>query len=340
MICRKKTGRAAPALTSFAAALRYNGGEGQGGCAVVYVVWADVLWLVNFVMDWLLLWAAARLGGFITRRRRLVVGAVLGAFYGVGVLWPVLAPLYTLPGAVICSCLMLWVAFGRLPLRRFAVLVGCFYMLSFAMCGAVLGLRALLGLGWGTVSVRWLLLAAVSAGVLAGIGVAAWRRMLRSCGMLAEARVEFAGRSVRLNCFLDTGNNLREPLSGRPVLLAELAALQQVLPEELCRRLSELYRVQGMKCRPYQLLVDLAGYDWGNRLVLLPFCSVGEQGGLLLGFIPDMVELQTAGDERPRQTELVLALCPLPLKGLQGARGIVHPDVVWAAMGDAGVQAA
>lgn len=298
---------------------------------MTYVVYADVLWLVNLAMDWLLLAAVARFGGFITRRPRLAAAAVLGAFYGVGLLFPALAVLYVLPLPLVFSLLMLRVAFGRLPWRRFAWLVGCFYLMGFAMCGAVLSLRALAGLAWGAVSARWLLAAAAVAGVLAAVGVAAWRQMLQKYGMLAEAEVEFAGRSVRLSCFLDTGNNLREPLSGRPVMLAELTALRDVLPEELYRGLSELYRMYGEKCRPYRLITELSGYEWGGRLLLLPFCSVGERGGLLLGFVPDGVRLAVAGENQPRQTGLILALYPLPLKGLNGCRAIVHPDAVFGA---------
>ncbi len=296
---------------------------------MTYVVYADVLWLVNFLMDWLLLAATARFGGFITRWPRLVAGAVLGGFYGVGLLFPPLAVLYVMPCPVLFSLLMLRVAFGRLPLGRFVMLTGCFYLLGFAMCGAVLGLRALLGLAWGGMSGRWLLAAVVLAAGLAGCGVAAWRRMLRNYGMLAEAEVTFAGRGVRLSCFLDTGNRLREPLSGRPVMLAELAALRGMLPQPLYQGLTELYRVHGDKCRPYQLMTELAGHEWAGRMVLLPFCSVGEQGGLLLGFVPDAVGLCLAGEAHPRPTGLILALYPRPLRDLKGARAIVHPDAVF-----------
>lgn len=305
------------------------GGDG----VVAYVVWADVLWLVNLVLDWLLLWGASRLGGCPVHPGRVTAGAVFGATYAVGMLWPEFSVLYGPAGVVVCSLVMLWLVFGWQPFRRMLLLLGCFYLLSFAMCGAVIAFRSVMSLGMGAVSFGggiswWWLLAALPVVILlSGVGVAAWRQMLRCYGLLAEAEVSFGGRSVQVACFLDSGNELREPLSGRPVLLVEVGALCDVLPGELFERLSWAVRQEGENFRPYQVLLDCADYEWGSRLVLLPYCSVGKSGGLLLGFVPDGVRLCSSIMPGFKEADLVLGLSMLPLSGLRGARAIVHPNI-------------
>lgn len=297
---------------------------------MVYTVYADVLWLVNFLLDLAILWGTARFGSFLTSWPRLLLASALGAFYGVGLLFPALAPLYAIPLPVLASVVMLLAAFGRLPWRRFGWLMACFYLLSLMMGGLVLALQALLGWGLGRqASLVWLLPALLLAAAAGGVGVAGFRRMLRRFGLMSQVHISFGGQRVCLPCFLDTGNNLREPVGQRPVMLAELAALRHVLPPALWHGLRELYRTEGENARPYQVWLACQEFEWSRRLLLLPFSSVGESQGLLLGFVPDELHFQL-GDGRQVQSgqEIVLGICPLPLRGLKGCRAIVHPEAV------------
>lgn len=297
---------------------------------MVYTVYADVLWLVNFLLDLAILWATARFGSFLTSWPRLLLAAALGAFYGVGLLFPALAPLYVMPLPVAASVLLLLAAFGRLPWRRFGWLLACFYLLSFCMGGLVLALQALLGWGLGRqASALWLLPALLLAAAAGGVGVAGFRRMLRRFGLMSKVQISFGEQKVSLPCFLDTGNNLREPLGQRPVLLVELAALRQVLPSALWYGLHRLYRTEGENARPYQVWLACQSFGWSRRLLLLPFHSVGEKQGLLLGFVPDELTFQLAdGRQVQSRQEIVLGICPLPLRGLKGCRAIVHPEAL------------
>lgn len=304
---------------------------------VTYTVWADVLWLVNFMADAVLLWSAGRFGGYVVRLPRILLAAALGAFYGVGVLHPLLAPLYLLPLPLLCSLLMLWLAFGRMRLRRFGRLVACFYLLAVILGGTTLAVRYLLG-GWlmqalQTVRLVWLLPGLLAVISLALLGVKFWRRSLRQNGRLVQAEISFDGRRVRLPCFLDSGNSLIEPVSGRPVLPVELAAVEKLLPQVLCDELWQAYQQEGMEFRAYQLLLKMRGLPWGGRLALVPYAAVGSHGGLLLGFVPDEIKLILA-DGQVVQPTTVPMLTPLfaALNGVCGAKALLNPDVLWESL--------
>lgn len=297
---------------------------------MVYTVYADVLWAINFLLDLAILWATARFGCFLTSWPRLLLAAVLGAFYGVGLLFPALAPLYALPMVVLVSVLLLVTAFGFLPWRRFGWLVACFYLLSAAMGGLVLALRAMLGWGLGEQAAAvWLLPALLLAAGAARLGVGGFRQMLRRFGLLSRVEISFEGQKVSLPCFLDTGNNLKDPLRQRPVMLVEMAALRRVLPAALWHHLAELYQNEGENARPYQVWLNCQNFAWSKRLLLLPFSSVGESNGLLLGFVPEKLQFQLAdGRVVDCAQEVVLGISPLPLHGLKGCRAIIHPEAL------------
>ena len=96
-----------PDLTFFVDVALYNGkrqARGQGGRGVT-VIYLDELFLLNFVVDYLLLLAAGRLSGEILRRGWLALGAAIGAAYAAAAVLPgmgfLLHPLCKLGAAVL-----------------------------------------------------------------------------------------------------------------------------------------------------------------------------------------------------------------------------------------------
>ena len=228
------------------------------------VVYLDVLFAVNALMDGATLLAAARLGGVQVRKMRLIFSAALGGGYAVlGAVWPVLtlAPLRLLAGLGLCM-----VAFGReRHLARLCALYGV-VAASFAGLAAALsaasGRRLLLSCGYYfAVPIQVLVLAAAVGYAASGIllcGDAKHGALHRETETLT---IRFGNRQTAVRVLHDTGNDLIEPVSGKPVVVIERKAAQlAALPENLAARCG-----------------------------LLPFHAVGTDGGLLLYFRPDSV---------------------------------------------------
>ena len=56
--------------------------------ANTYIIYADVLFLLNFLLDFALLWASGRFLRFKIKYWRLFLASLIGALYGVGILIP------------------------------------------------------------------------------------------------------------------------------------------------------------------------------------------------------------------------------------------------------------
>ena len=188
------------------------------------VVYLDVLFAVNTLMDGATLLAAARLGGVQVRKMRLIFSAALGGGYAVlGAVWPVLtlAPLRLLAGLGLCM-----VAFGReRHLARLCVLYGV-VAASFAGLAAALsaasGRRLLLSCGYYfAVPIQVLVLAAAVGYAASGIllcGDAKHGALHRETETLT---IRFGTRQTAVRVLHDTGNDLTEPVSGKPVVVLE-----------------------------------------------------------------------------------------------------------------------
>ena len=273
--------------------------------ATVYV---DSVFVLNALMDYLLLLCTGRLAGIRLRRGRYALAAALGGAYAVAVFLPGCGFLSLLPVKAAAGVALAVVAFGgeerllRLTLLLFAV--------SCAMAGCVLGLGLLAGSGvpvirgvfYTDISAKVLLIAAAAAYlVLTVVFRASARHGLG--GQLADARVCVGGRTAVLTALLDTGSALRDPVTGAAVLVVCPGGLDGVLPPQAARLLTpQLLRF------PPDLLEPLEQAAPQLRWHLVPYRAVGVPGGLLLAVRSDWTEI--AGERYPG---LPVALSPTAL---------------------------
>ena len=143
-----------------------------------------------------------------------------------------------------------------------------------------------------------------------------------------DVTVSLQGRRQRLRALHDTGNTLRDPVSGQPVLVLEQTSLGGLLPPEV-------ERIVTRRAPPEERMAQLHATDLGRRFSLLPFCSIGAPEGLLLAVCSDSVQI--GGTTYPRT---LVALSPGPVSdggGYQalwgGTEGRKHEKAVQAAAG-------
>lgn len=245
------------------------------------VVYIDSLFLLNFVVNYLLLLAAARLSGEVIRRLRLCAGAALGALYAAAIFFPgmgfLLHPLCKLGAAV----LMLLVGFGSSRhLLRVALV---FFGVSAAFGGGIFAIELLGGRGltlkngifYSAMDLRLILLSAAGCYVVLSL---VFRRAARHAGPAREvlpAVVSLGERRVALRALVDTGNTLTDPASNRPVMVAEGEKLSGLFPEGGAPDAAALRD-------PVGTLERLAGAGERGRWRLLPYQAVGVDCGMLL----------------------------------------------------------
>ena len=273
------------------------------------VVYVDSVFVLNALMDYLLVLCAARLAGIPLRRRRYLLAGLLGGAYAVAVFLPGLGFLSATPVKLAAGILLALAAYGgeakllRLTLLLFAV--------SCAMAGCVLALGLVAGGGvpmvngvfYTDVDAKVLLTAAAAAYlVLTVVFRAAAEKGVR--GELVRAQVCLAGRTTAFTAFCDTGNALRDPVSGAPVLVVSPGRLDGALPREVRSLLD-----RGALERPAELLEPMMRAAPELRFRLIPYHAVGVAGGLLLAVRSDWTE-EVAGE---RYAGLPVAFSPTEL---------------------------
>lgn len=216
-------------------------------------VYVDLVILLNFLVDFFLLLGTNRLSGYPPGGGRAAAAAGLGGLYGGACLLPGFRFLGNTLWRCVSLAMMAGVAFGwnKSAFRRGVL----FCLLSMALGGVALCM------GGGGIPA----LAGASAGVCA-LCFLGFRGTAGSRNYVPVS-LTYRGKHVQLIALQDTGNTLRDPVTGQPVL---------IIGADAAKRLTGLTAEQLRD--PVQTLSQ--GILPGLRLI--PYRSVGNPQGLLL----------------------------------------------------------
>ena len=282
------------------------------------VIYVDTLFLLNGVVDYLLLLCAARLAGEPLRRLRFALGAVLGGLYAVAIFLPGMAFLSHPLCRAACGGLMLVAAYGgsRRLLRQGII----FMALTCAFAGGVVAISLMEGQGlalgssgvlYSPLDLKMVLLSAAGCYVVLSLVFSRVGRHTARSGELLPARLTVGERWVELTALVDTGNTLTDPATGRAVMVADGDSLDGLFPREHRPAPEDL-------ADPAGGLARLGTGEWKGRFRLLPYRCVGVERGLLLAVRVDRAVLD-GRDEGP----LLVALSPTPVSDGGGYRALV-----------------
>ena len=246
-----------------------------------YTVYVDVLFLVNWVMDYVLLWAVCAVMGLQRKKVRLGLAAALGAG------WVCVIAVFSLPYLIKegvtwlgISSLMIWIACRPRKLSDFLNRICVLYLVAFLAGGGlnliyfhtsagvylkqvVLGIQKVNSSGVGVILGSIAMILTVTK-LLDTMEKQKKRRKNRYV-----AELYFGERRVLVDGFIDTGNRLKEPITGKIV---------HILQEDVAASL------MSAENKPMSFLV--------------PYHAVGTESGLLTAIRIDRMELVAEDESR------------------------------------------
>ena len=269
------------------------------------IVYVDLYFMVNFSMDLLCLMITAKLLHRKISRLRAIASAAIGGVYAV------VALLFGFSGVmgvfldVVAAYLLCLTAFAGRQ-RGLGVALRCcpvLFLTSMLVGGVMtvlysflnrlqLPLEALQGDG---LSVWMFVLLAVVSGV-ATLRGGSFLGLSRKTEKVEVCAVLF-GKRVTLCAMVDTGNLLRDPLSDRRVIVAELSCFADVLPPAL-------YKALSTGC-----VTDWLSIGENARLARLIPMQTASGSKMLLGLIPEKLTLTDGKESYP--ADYLIAPTPL-----------------------------
>lgn len=254
------------------------------------VIYVDILIVLNWFIDWLLLLLTARLLHLPTRRGRVVLGAAVGGVAACQLLLTIPAPLSLLLHGI-GAALIIRIAFAWRGFKSYLRQLVTFFCVSALLSGLVTALWHISG-SEAVVTRNGVIYCDISpltVAVLSAVSYGIIRLYERLTRKRAPEALEYTvtvgdgQRAVECRALYDTGLHLREPFSGAPVIVVNREALQPCI-------------------------------QTAARMRMVPYRTVGGSG-LLEAFVPHSVTVKRRGEAARDISGVYVALSDDPPRG-------------------------
>ena len=237
------------------------------------------VFILSFTVDALLLLAANRLCGYPPTLWRIFCAGLLGGSYSFWCMIPGFWFLGNFLWRIIFLGLVGATAYGLSihAIRRTAI----FAFLSLALSGVMTGLEK-----GGFVEI-------ISAAGIVALCFFGFRGRV-GAGHYLPVELSYGEKQIRITALQDTGNTLRDPITGRQVLVVGADIAQQLTglsPQQLRTPVETIGKLPGLQLIPYRSV----GSNSFLLAINLPKVKIGSwQGSTLVAFAPDFLSPEGA----------------------------------------------
>lgn len=200
-------------------------------------VYADLLFLINFCMDFLCMVAVSKITSRHLSYLRASIGAAIGGAYSVVALFMPDIGSFELISALLCCIFMCLVVFSRKDggIKEILTASATYFLCSALLGGIMTAVFNLLNsyeldlqnVGSNDIPI-WLLISVGTFSLLSTYlgGKLLRRRCLRKTALVT---VTFLKKNINFNAMYDSGNLLSDSISGRPVIVADTHYAKELL---------------------------------------------------------------------------------------------------------------
>ena len=220
-------------------------------------IYLDVVWALNFLLDFMLLLLTKGFARVPTKNIRILFGAFIAAsIVPISFYFPD-SFFTTVAGKFLFSLIIILSAFGFITIYRYFQLLFIFYFTTFAIGGGLIGLHFLfsspitlsnsgivtVNSGYGD-PISWMF-------VLVGFPIV-WlftKRRMDKHGInkirydnLYKVSIQINNKSFTTTGYIDSGNQLTDPITKKPVIICDESFLKQWFTEVDWKKLKDTYK--------------------------------------------------------------------------------------------------
>lgn len=250
------------------------------------IVYVDMLFLLNFLMDSVIIYATGLLAKKPIHIPRMIISATVSALYSAIMFFPQVSFLYSVSFKIIFLILSVWLAF---PARTLKVLLkntvvflainlifgGMVFVIIFATdFGASVGSVVSNGEVYINITPSILMSSTVLAYITAYLTSYIKKHNVKQSKLALPATIWFGTKNITVTALCDTGCSLSDPTSGYPAMIISYEYVKKLLPKTFFESLTT---------------GEIIPQEFKDRYRILPYSTIGNKNGIMHGFIPDKV---------------------------------------------------
>ena len=241
-------------------------------------------------MNYIILFATAVINKVEIKLIRILLSSILGSIYAVVSYTNILSNFTGVIIKILLSIAMIYIAFKPEGVKRFIKQLLIFYLATFTFGGVAFALLYFVkpgeilienGIYIGTYPIKIALLGGIVGFVIITIAFNLIKGKLSKNDMFCNIHIYINSKRKDMISMIDTGNLLKEPITGMPVVIVEKEELIDIIPMEILNNIDKIINGD---------IDDIKNIEqYISKFRVIPFNSLGKQNGLLLGIKADKI---------------------------------------------------
>ena len=257
-------------------------------------IYIDIIIVENLIMNYIILYAT----GIISKNKisyiRIFFASLIGAIYAISEYILKINIYSNIFLKMILSIIIIYVAFYPQNVKNMCKQLVIFYVTTFTFGGVATYLIYVLkpqniimknGMYVGTYVLKVIFIGAIVGTIILLIAFKLVKNKITKKDMICKIKIKINGKEKVLDTMVDTGNMLKEPITGTPVAVIEKTSLYDLLPKEI------LNNTESILGGDFKKIPEEIKKEYISKLKIIPFASLGKQNGMLVGIKPEKIKI-------------------------------------------------
>lgn len=281
-------------------------------------IYIDIIIVENLIMNYIILYATGIISKDKISYTRIFFASLIGAIYAVTEYILKLNIYSNILIKIILSIIIVYVAFYPQNVKKMYKQLVMFYVTTFTFGGVATYLIYVLkpqniiiknGMYVGTYVLKVIFLGAIVGTAILFVAFKLAKNKITKKDMICKIKIKINGKEKVLDAMVDTGNMLKEPITGTPVAVVERTSLYDLLPKEI------LNNTESILGGDFGKIPEYIKNEYIPKLKIIPFASLGRQNGMLVGIKPEKIEVINEQKEKNKNAIIGIYNKSLTKKG-------------------------
>lgn len=268
-------------------------------------VYLDIVLFENILLNYIIILSTAILSKEKINFLKIILSSIVGGIFAIITYISNLSIGSGIIIKIIISIIMMKLAFKECKLNKFIKVLIFFYLVSFTFGGIAFMLLFFINPQniiinenrfVGTYPLKITILAGGLGFFIITLVAQIIKDRFNKKSMICELEIFYKGKNKKIKTMLDTGNLLKEPISNEDVIIVEKESLKDIVSNDILENISTILKGNCLDCK------NIYSY----KIKIIPFSSLGNENGLLIGFKPDYIKVY--GEEEVVRNDIIIGI--------------------------------
>ena len=270
-------------------------------------IYIDIVLLENIVMNYIIILATAIISKAKISIWRSLIAATIGGIYAILNYLVELEIIYNLILKFLMSIIMIQIAYNSKKYKIFFKQMVMFYLTSFTFGGITFMLLFFINpqniilknnILVGMYPIKVTIIGGIIGFIVISVVAIIIKNRLSQNNIIYDLEILHNGKQVKLKTLMDSGNLLKDPISNMDVIIVEKDSLKGIIEQDA------IEHIENMK--KGNIIENNLNIIYKYKFKLIPFSSLGNENGMLVGFKPDYIKIY--GEEENIRTDIIIGI--------------------------------